>query len=167
MRVKRPDYSGRSLDIFMIFLKATAMPKNMQTNRSTGEVLNSRSNNQPTSAPPAGPAISSVRTLFPCRIPLAGTWSEPERVASAFRAAFSFMSNESSRASLLPFLSCPELFETMRFVLNSREIATKSGQPRLGTGALGESPRQVNSEATRMCEEKEKARRTAAPPLKT
>ena len=100
-----------------MFLKATAIPKNMQTNRSAGEVPNSRSNNQPTSAPPAGPAISSVSTLFPCRIPLAGGWSLPERSASAFRAAFSCMSNESSRASLLPFLSCPELSETMRFIL--------------------------------------------------
>jgi hypothetical protein len=47
----------------MMFLKATAIPKNMQTNRSAGEVSNSRSNNQPTSAPPAGPAISSVSSF--------------------------------------------------------------------------------------------------------
>ena len=93
------------------------MPKNMQTNKSHGVVPRKRSNNQPTRAPPAGPAISSVKTRFPCRIPLAGTWSLPERTASAFRAAFSCMSNESSRASLLPFLFCPGSFETMRFIL--------------------------------------------------
>jgi hypothetical protein len=111
----------------MIFLKATAIPKNMQTNRSAGEVPNSRSNNQPTSAPPAGPAISSVKTRFPCRIPLAGTWSEPERIASALRAAFSCMSNESSRASLLPFVSCPGLSETMRFILLNKGNRHKIG----------------------------------------
>ena len=128
------------------------MPKNMQTSRSAGAVSKNRSNNQPIKAPPAGPAISSVKTRFPCRIPLAGGTSCPVRSASAFRTIFSCMSNESSRGSLLPLPSCAGVFGNHANPPDlTRENRHETGQPRQGRGALGGQGSQVNRGESPFC----------------
>ena len=142
---KRPNYSGRSAEILMMFLNATAIPRNMAVSRIQGEVPSQRSNNHPTKAPPAGPAINSVNTRLPCRIPLAVPCAaSPERIFSACLTFFSCMSNESSRGSDEPLPSCAgssEAMSTVPFIKGNRH---KTRQPRQGMRVLGGSPAQVN-----------------------
>src|SRR3546814_14785653 len=62
---KRPHSFGRSLEILMIFLKATMIPRKRKTSRSQGDVLKRQSKNQPINAPPAIPPTSSASTRLP------------------------------------------------------------------------------------------------------
>ena len=129
------------------------MPKNLQPAGAQGKCRKAgRITSQPAHHPTA--TINSVSALYPCRV-----WPEPgiytRTIASAFRAAFSCMSNNRP-TSLLPFI-LPGVVRC-HVIPTLMETATEPGQRRLQHRRFQEPLRKSTARARECCNAKEKGR---------